>query len=105
MKIIEKLSERIEDELHDSEKYIECALKWKENDNDVLLAKMYYDLSIDELKHSTMLHDNIVRLINELIQTGTEVPSDMKAVYDYLHEKQIEKSNSIKVMQAMYRGQ
>lgn len=101
MKIIEKLSNMMEEEMHDAEKYIECAMRTK--DSDVMLAKMYADLSTDELKHAMMIHESTVRLINEYKQTGEEIPSDMQAVYNYLHEKHMEKFNSIKVMQAMFR--
>lgn len=102
MKIIEKLSERMEDEMEDARKYIECAMKWKEED--ILLAKMYADMSTDELKHAMMLHENSVRLINEYKQSGEEVPPEMKAVYDYLHEKHMEKYNAIKLQQAVFKG-
>lgn len=102
MKIIEKLSEEMEEELHDAEKYIECAMKWKEDD--VLLSKMYADLSADELKHALLLHENGVRLINEYKQSGKEAPVEMQAVYDYLHEKHMEKYNRIKLQQAMLKG-
>lgn len=102
MKTIEKLSEMMEEEMHDAEKYIECAMKWKEED--VLLAKMYSDLSADELKHALMLHESAKRLIAEWKQKGNEVPEKMQAIYDYLHEKHMEKYNKIKVAQAMFKG-
>lgn len=103
MKIIEKLSDMMEEEMHDAEKYIECAMKWK--DEDVLMAKMYADLSTDELKHAIMFHDTATRLINEYRQKGNETPSEMKAVYDYLHEKHMKRFNAIKLQQAMFKGQ
>lgn len=102
MKIIEKLSDMMEEEMHDAEKYIECALRWKEED--VLLGKMYYDLSMDELKHATMLHENGIRLINEYKQKGNEVPEKMQAVYDYLHQKHVERFNKIKMQQSLYKA-
>lgn len=102
MKIIEKLSDMMEEELCGAQKYIECAMKWK--DADILLAKMYSDMSTDELKHAMMLHESSVRLINEYKRSGEEVPPEMEAVYNYLHEKHMEKYNGIKVLQAMFKS-
>lgn len=103
MKIIEKLSDQLEEELKGADKYIECAMKYK--DNDVLLAKMYADMSTDELKHVMNIHDSVVRLINEYKNGGEVVPPEMQAIYDYLHERHIEKFNEIKLKQTVYRGQ
>ena len=102
MKIIEKLSDMMEEEMCDAEKYIECAMKWKEDD--MMLAKMFSDLSADELKHAMLLHENATRLINDYKQRGNTVPPEMQAVYDYLHDKHLEKFNNIKVRQALFRG-
>lgn len=101
MKIIEKLSDYIEEELDDAEKYAKCAMKHKEDD--VIMGKMFYDMSVDELKHSLMLHEQAVKLINAYKAEGKEVPEAMQAVYDYLHEKHVEKYNDIKVMQNTYK--
>lgn len=102
MKIIEKLSDMMEEEMNDADKYIECAMKWKQDD--MMLSKMYADLSADELKHAMMLHDNATRLITEFKQKGETVPPEMQAVYDYLHERHMEKYNSVKVKHAVYKG-
>lgn len=103
MKIIEKLSDMMEEEMEGAEHYIECALKWKDK-GDIVLSKTFYDLSLDELKHASMLHDNSTRLISEYKNKGEIVPPEMEAVYDYLHEKHIERFNDIKLKQATYRG-
>lgn len=102
MKIIEKLSDMITEELNDSEKYIRCALKEKEERPS--LAQTYYSLSMDEMKHSNMLHDEVVKIINEYRSQGNEVPVEMQAVYDYLHKKQIDHATSIKIMMETYKG-
>ena len=102
MKMIEKMSNMMEEEMQDAEKYIKCALKLKEDD--VVLAKMFSDLSLDELKHAMTLHDNATRVIADYRSKGNEVPADMQAVYNYLHDKHLEKFNEIKLMQAMFRG-
>lgn len=101
MKIIEKLSNMMEEEMEDAEKYIMCAMNYKEDD--VMMSKMFSDLSTDELKHALMIHDQATRTINEYKQKGNEVPEDMQAVYNYLHEKHMKKFNEIKMKQAIYK--
>lgn len=101
MKIIEKLSNIMEEELEGAEKYINLAYKCK--DNDVLLAKMYLDMSADELKHAMLIHENAVRLINEYKNTGENIPPEMQAIYDYLHERHMDKYNAIKMLHATYK--
>lgn len=102
MKLIENLSERIEEEMEDAEMYIDCALKWKEDNP--MLAKTFSDLSNDEMKHMAMLHDEVVRAINEYKQTNGEPPEKMKAIYDYLHEKHTDNANRIKLKQMQYKN-
>lgn len=46
MKVIEKLENFIDSEIHDAEVYAKCALKYKESDP--TLAKLFYDLSTEE---------------------------------------------------------
>ena len=41
MKVIEKLENFIDSEIHDAEVYAKCALKYKESDP--TLAKLFYD--------------------------------------------------------------
>ena len=102
MKLIEKLSEMIEEEIEDAEKYAKCALKYK--DTDSALAKTFYDLSTDEMRHMTLLHDEVARIITQYRKENGEPPTAMLAVYDYLHGKQIEQAKEVKHYQAMYRG-
>ena len=102
MKIIEKLSEMIEEEISDAERYAKCALKYK--DERTSLAQTFYNLSLDEMKHMNMLHDEVVKIINEYKASGAEVPPEMKAVYDYLHRKQIDKAAAVKVIMESYKG-
>lgn len=102
MKIIEKLSDMITDELNDAEKYAKCALKEKEEHPS--LAQTFYSLATDEMKHMNMLHDEVVKIINEYRSQGQEVPVEMQAVYDYLHKKQMERAINIKIIMESYRG-
>lgn len=63
MKIIKKISEMIEDELEGAEEYAKCALMHRE-DNPAL-AKTFYDIATDEMRHVGLLHGEVVALIEE----------------------------------------
>lgn len=102
MKLIEKLSEMIDEEIEDAGKYAKCALKYKEENP--ALSKTFYDLSTDEMRHMTLLHDEVARIIAQYRKENGEPPTAMLAVYDYLHEKQIERAKEVKDYRAMYRG-
>lgn len=100
MEIIKSLSQKIDSELEDAERYIKCAFKVR--DEYPRLADTYYQLSLEEMKHVTMLHENVVDIINELKKTR-EVPEAMQIVYDYLHERQIKWAAKIKAKQEAYK--
>lgn len=96
MKLIEKISDQIEEELHDADKYIMCAGKHKEDHPQ--LARVYRDIAQEEIRHSDKLHGAVVDIINEYRQEHGAPPEKMQWVYDYLHEKHIEYAESIKRM-------
>ena len=59
-------------------------------------------LSAEEMKHMQLLHNQVVKLIENYRKTNGEPPAAMQAVYDYLHQKYIDEAKEIKVMQQMY---
>ena len=100
MEIIKTIVSKINDELEDAEKYIKCAYKVKETYP--TLADLYYKLSLEEMKHMTMLHDEVVRIINDYKKTN-EVPPGMQTLYDYVHEREIKWAAKIKAKQDNFK--
>lgn len=100
MKIIKCLFEHITSELNDADTYAELALKYKPED--AATAKIFYDLSLEEVKHYTKLHDRVVALINDYKSKNGEAPEGMKALYDYVHEQMIEHAKEVKILQDMF---
>ena len=102
MKIIKKIAEYIDDELEGAEDYIECALLKK--DEYPQLAKVLYDMSMQEMHHVEMLHAEVVKMIETHRQEKGEPPAAMLAVWDYAHERHIEEAKEIKLLQAEFRN-
>ena len=102
MKIIKKLSEMVMDEAEGAECYAKKALMYK--DERPALGKMFYTLANEELEHVNMLHTAVVGLIEEYREKEGEPPEAMKAVYDYLHEQQIEEVAEVRAMLMEYKA-
>ena len=100
MEIIKSISQKIDGELEDAQKYIKCA--YHVRDEYPRLADTYYQLSLEEMKHVTMLHDNVVEIIDEY-KKSHEIPESMQIIYDYLHERQIKWAAKIKAKQDTYK--
>ena len=101
MKIIEKLSDKISEEIRDAKSYAQMALENKEQNPE--LSRTLYELSTEEMGHMSKLHGAVADIIEQYRKTTGEPPASMLAVYDYLHKQQIEKASKVKTLQAMYK--
>ena len=101
MQIIKVLSNKIKDELCDAKEYAEMANEYKESYPE--LSRTLYTISLQEIDHMNFLHGEVTKIIAKYRETNGEPPSDMLAVYDYLHKEQIEKALEVKLLQTMYK--
>ena len=101
MKIIKVLSDKIKDELCDAKDYAEMANKYKSDYPE--LSRTLYTISTQEMEHMNLLHNEVTKIIAKYRETNGEPPSDMLAVYDYLHNEQIEKALEVRLLQSMYK--
>lgn len=102
MKLIEELSEMIEDEIDGAEEYAEKAVELKAEHRK--LADTLYELATEEMGHINRLHTEVVRLIEEYRKTSGDPPIAMMAVYDYLHKRHMERVAEIKRYQDIYKN-
>ena len=102
MKIIKELEELIEDEIHDIKKYAKMAADVK--DEYPALAQTLFSISTQEETHQAALHSEVVKLIQEYRKTKGEPPATMMAVYEYIHNRHVEKMAEAKRYQDMYKA-
>ena len=100
MKIMFTLSDQIEDELRDAEKYIDCA--YAKKDEYPELAATYLRLSKEEIAHANAIHEQVTKII-ETYKQSNEVPQHMKAFYDYLHSKYVDWALKIELKQKNFK--
>ena len=103
MKIIEKLSSMIEEEIADAEKYIKCALYYKDDKAMRDVAEMFAKLADEEMKHMSILHAQVVTLIDNYRKANGDPPADMQRLYEILHRKHIDDAATVKAMISMYK--
>ena len=96
MKIIQKLSDMIDEEISDAMKYARCYQAHK--DDDVELSKTFSQLAYEELTHVDRLHAQVVRLIKAYRDVHGDPPEHMQIIYDYIHERNVSKVADIRLM-------
>ena len=101
MKIIEKLSEKISEEIRDAKSYAQMALE--NQDQNPELSRVLYEISTEEMGHMSKLHAAVADIIEKYRRTNGEPPAAMLAVYDYLHKQQIAAAAEVKRLQEMYK--
>lgn len=101
MKIIAKMVDFIDDELEGAEDYAKMAIEVKA-DHPKLAAKLN-ELANVEMGHMRQLHTEIVRLIEEYRAQEGEPPKEMLAIYNYEHQKQINRAAIIKQLIAEFQ--
>ena len=101
MKIIKCIAEQIAEEIQDADKYIEMATAWKQEQPEA--AELFAELSGEEMGHADRLHEMVESLITEYRDKHGDPPAGMMALYEYMHEKQIENAMRVKVKQGMYK--
>ena len=102
MKIIRCLSEKIEDELHDADEYIDLAMQWKTDEPQA--AQVFAELSQEEMNHVEKLHSAVAELINKYRAEHGDPPKEMMTLYEYLHRKHIADATKVKVKQGIFKA-
>lgn len=101
MKIIEKLSDMIADEIEEAEKYSKCALHYKEEYP--IVGETLYKIANEKMNHMMLLHGQVTALIEEHKKKNGDIPEGMKMLYEILHRKHTEHAAAVKGMLTLYK--
>ena len=102
MKIIQELEDMIEDEISDVKKYAKMATKLKAEHPG--LAQVLYTISTQEEVHKNMLHNEVVKIIEEYRAKHGAPPAEMMAVYEYIHQKHIDNLAEARRYQEIFKS-
>ena len=102
MKLIKKLEEMVEDEIHDVKKYAKMAAEVKHEHP--TLAQVLFNISTQEDGHQSAIHNEVVKIIDNYRKSHGEPPAPMEFVYDYLHKQHIEKLAEARRIQDIYKN-
>ena len=102
MRIIEKLEDLIEEEIHDVKKYAKMAAELKKEHP--ALAQVLYNISVQEEGHQAALHAEVVKMIEAYRRDHGAPPAAMMAVYNHLHQKHIDKMAEARRYQELYKN-
>lgn len=98
MKMIREVKNFIRKELDDSERYIDCATKYKGDSE--LMYNTALKLAQQELDHAMYWHDVAVAEINKMKekmhQDKREIPEYMKLTWEEEHKEYLERVSKIK---------
>jgi hypothetical protein len=99
MRLIDKMIDRIDDELEGAKKYGEMYIEEKAKGN-IAKANTYKEMAHDELKHATYLHEMAVKAIEEVRQYYTP-PVAMLEAWEKSHAEFVERTAWVKQMLSM----
>lgn len=99
MKIIKTISEQIKEELHGAKEYAKLAALHKSDMP--TLAKVYYDMAMQEAQHADMMHTEVVKLI-EKQRTIETPPKVMLELWEEEHKEYVELAAHVKYMLSMF---
>lgn len=102
MKLIKHIEELIEEEIHDQKTYAKMAAEVKPEYP--VLAQVLYNISTQEEGHASALHAEVVKIIEKYRKDHGTPPPVMQAVYDFMHERHIEKAAEAKRYQELYKN-
>ncbi len=102
MKLIEKLTDRIDEEIEDVKYYAKLATEVKAEYP--TLAQVLFNISTQEDGHQAAIHNEVVKIIEEHRRTHGEPPAPMMTVYNYLHKKSIDKLAEARMYQDVYKS-
>lgn len=102
MKLIEKLEDRIEEEIADAKYYAKLAAEVKAEHPS--LAQVLYTISTQEDGHQAALHSEVVKIIEHYRKTHGDPPAAMMAVYDFMHKRSIDKLADARRYQEVYKN-
>ena len=100
MQVIKCLSENIEATLDAAEDNIKAAIKYK--DEYPVAARAFYNQSTVLMDSIKTQHDAVVALIEGHRKEKGEPPAPMMAIYNYMHERQMNQAAAIKNLQDMF---
>lgn len=100
MKIIKRLSKNIDCELEAAECDIMDAIMWREEHPEI--AKAFFSASQTHLDIIKLFHDQVVAFIAAYRKEHGDPPADMMTLYNYEHERHIEKAAAIRNLQDLY---
>ena len=100
MKVIKDMSEDIENTLDMAECNIKKAVEYKLDFP--AASQAFYTKSVALMNSIKGQHDAVVALIEGYRKEKGEPPAPMMAIYNYMHERQINKAAAIKNLQDLY---
>ena len=102
MKIIKCIAEKIKEETQDAEAYADLAMEWKKEEPET--ADLFEELSEKEMGHAEKLHGKVTELIENYKAENGEPPAGMMALYEYMHEQNVQDAMRVKIKQGMYKA-